>query len=245
VIYIVMGLLALNVVLGKSAASIDPQTAIATIGRQPGGDFLLWVILVGLVAYALWGVIRAVFDPFHKGNDRQGSLARAGYFLSAVGYAILALLTYNLIRGAQGAPQSGMQTQQFLAMLLSKGWGVALVGLIGLAVILAGLYEIKQGFEASFDKPFAARSMTRQEMRTAIALGQYGYIARGIVIALIGGLDFLAAYRSNASQPVGVNAALVSLLHQPYGVWVLAIIALGFIAFGLYSLMSSVWFRLK
>jgi hypothetical protein len=42
-----------------------------------------------------------------------------------------------------------------------------------------------------------------------------------------------------------MDAALATLLHQPYGIWLLGIVAVGLIAFGVYSLLSAAWFRLK
>ena len=88
-IYITMGLLAVQVALGKGGALASPQGAIAAIGKQPAGMVLLWVILVGIIAYAFWGVVRAVFDPLDKGHDTKGLLARFGFLVSAFGYAIL------------------------------------------------------------------------------------------------------------------------------------------------------------
>jgi hypothetical protein len=34
-------------------------------------------------------------------------------------------------------------------------------------------------------------------------------------------------------------------MHQPYGVVLLGIVAVGLMAFGLYSMLSAVWFRAK
>jgi hypothetical protein len=40
-----------------------------------------------------------------------------------------------------------------------------------------------------------------------------------------------------------MDTALTTLMHQPYGVWLLAVVAVGLIAFGFYSIMSGLWFR--
>jgi len=66
-----------------------------------------------------------------------------------------------------------------------------------------------------------------------------------VVFALVGVLIFLAAYHANPSQPVGMDAALATLMQQPYGIWLLGIVAAGLIAFGFYSLLSAVWFRFR
>jgi hypothetical protein len=244
-IYITMGLLALNVVFGKGGASIDQQSAIAAIGRQPAGLFLLWVVLIGLVSYSLWGVIRAVFDPLHKGQDLKGSLARVGFLFSAASYAILILPTYGFITGAGRTSQSGAQTQQSMASIMSTTWGLWLIGLIGLVVIAVGLYQIYQGFKNSFDKQFQIYAMTAKEVKVATQLGRFGTATRGFIFALVGGLLVVAAYHSNSSQAIGIGAALTALMRQPYGIWLLGIVAVGLVAFGIYSMLSAVWFRTK
>jgi hypothetical protein len=243
-IYIMMGLLALSVVLGKGGTLVDPQGAIAAIGRQPAGLFFLWVVLVGLISYALWGVIRAVFDPLRKGNDTKGVLARIGFLLSAASYSYLALYTYGLISGAGKSAQAGA-AQQSLASVMSAPWGRWLIGLIGLGIVIDGLYQITLGLDAKFDKQYKTYAMTAEEVRAATQLGRIGTAARGIVFTMVGGLILVAAVQANPNQPVGFGAALSTLLRQPYGIWLLGLVALGLVAFGLYSMLSAVWFRTK
>lgn len=244
-IYITMGLLALNVSLGKGGAPTDQQGAIAAIGRQPAGYILLWVVLFGLISYSLWGVIRAVFDPLHKGHDLKGLIARAGFLASAAGYAYLILPTYGYITGTRSSAQNGANTQHSVASIMSTPWGRWAIGIIGLIVIAVGMYQMYQGFNASFDKQFHTYAMTARQVRLATQLGRFGTAARGFVFALVGGSLCLAAYMSNSSQPIGFDAALSSLLRQPYGIWLLGIVAVGLIAFGVYSMLSAFWFRLK
>jgi len=244
-IYITMGLLALVVVFGKGGGPANQQGAIAVIGKQPAGMYFLWVVLIGLACYSLWGVIRAVFDPLHKGHGLKGWIVRIGYLFSAVSYAILVLPTLGFIRGTGSSAQSGAQTQQSLATIMSKPWGPWAIGLAGLMVVAVGLYQVYQGFNASFDKQFQTYSMTAKEIKWATQLGRLGTATRGIILAIIGGSLCLAAFHSNTSQPIGVDAALTTLQRQPYGFWLLGIAAVGLIAFGIFSMLSAVWFRLQ
>jgi hypothetical protein len=245
IIYVTMGLLALNVALGKGNAPVNQQSAIAAIGKQPAGLVLLWVILIGLVCYSLWGVIRAVMDPLHKGHDLKGLLTRFGFLISAAAYAYFIMPTYSSIKGADSTSQSGAQTQGIMASIMSKPGGHWLVGVVGLAVLAVGLYQIYQGFKNSFDKEFQTYTMSSEEKKVAKQMGRFGVATRGFIFAILGGLIMLAAYQSNSSQSVGIDAALNALLHQPYGVWLLGIAAIGLMAFGLYSMLSAAWFRLK
>ena len=114
---------------------------------------------------------------------------------------------------------------------------------MGLAVIAGGLYQVYKGFNDSFDRQFKTCAMTAKEVKWATQLGRFGTATRGLIFTIIGGLLFLSAYRSNSSQAVGIDTALATLLHQPYGIWLLGIAALGLIAFGMYSLLSAAWFR--
>lgn len=244
-IYVMMGLLALNVALGKGGTPASQQGAIQAIGRQPAGLVLLWIILIGLASYALWGVIRAVLDPLHKGHDMKGLMARAGYLFSAAGYAILIPSTFGYIAGSSTTSSSGSKSQGPMASIMATPWGPYALGLIGIAVIASGLYQVYQGINSSFDKQFEAYTMTPQQVKWAIQLGRFGTATRGLIFAVVGILLCVAAYQTNPSQPVGLDAALSAILHQPYGIWLLGIVAVGLVAFGAYSMMSAVWFRLK
>ncbi len=244
IIYITMGLLALKVVLGKGGVLASPQGAIATIGKQPGGLFLLWIVLLGLVCYALWGVVRAVFDPLHKGHDTKGLLARFGFLVSAFGYAIMVPPTYGYISGISKST-NGSQTQNSITSIMAMPWGRWAIGILGLAVLAGGLYQIYLGFTAGFDRQFRTYALSPKELKLATNVGRFGTSARGIVLAVVGGLISLEAYHANPSQPVGMDAALATLLRQPYGIWLLGIVAVGLIAFGFYSMLSALWFRLK
>jgi len=243
-IYIIMGLLAVQVALGKGGGLASQQDAIAAIGKQPAGLILLWVVLIGLISYAVWGVVRAVLDPLHKGHDIKGLVARFGFLVSAFGYAILVLPTYRSITGGSQTA-SGSQTQKFFTSIMAMPWGRWAIGILGLAVLAGGLYQIYLGFKAGFDRQFQIYALTAKEVKLATDVGRFGTAARGVVLAVVGGLISLAAYRANPGQAVGMDAALATLLHQPYGIWLLGIVAVGLIAFGINSLLSAAWFRLK
>src|SRR5512144_2217362 len=93
----VIGLLAFQVAVGSGGKLTDQQGAIAVLGNTPLGKILLYVMLLGLVGYALWGVIRAVVDPLHEGHNAKGIVHRVGYLVSGISYGLLAVATYGLI----------------------------------------------------------------------------------------------------------------------------------------------------
>jgi hypothetical protein len=242
-IYITMGLLAIQGALGKGKTPADQLGAIRTFSKLPFAQALLWIVLIGLISYALWGIIRAIMDPFHKGTDTKGLIARGGYLISAATYASFVLPTYQLISGARSS--SGGNQTHLISQIMSLPMGRIIVGVIGVAAIGAGLYQIYMGLKSKFEKQFKTYALNAEQYRTAIQIGRFGTIARGIVFAIVGFFIFLAAYYSNPGRAQGVDGALNYLAKQPYGLWLMGIVAAGLIAFGIYSLMTAAWFRFE
>ncbi len=55
VLYILIGLFAVQGALGDSHTPADQLGAIAAISKLPFGHLILWVVLIGLVSYSIWG----------------------------------------------------------------------------------------------------------------------------------------------------------------------------------------------
>src|SRR6187549_2618386 len=86
VLYIVVGILAVQVALGAGGETTDKGGALTAIGIQPFGTVLLVLTIIGLAGYSLWGFIRAIFDPFNRGTSPRGIAQRLGYVVSAITY---------------------------------------------------------------------------------------------------------------------------------------------------------------
>jgi hypothetical protein len=247
-VYAIIGLLALQVVLGGGGTLADPQGAIAATGKTPLGGIVLYAVLVGLVGYGLWGLIRAVLDPLHKGADIKGIAERVGYAVSGISYMLLAVATYGLIAGGATAARNGAQTaqtQKTAGTLLAQPWGAWVLALVAVIIMVVGLSQIYKGLQRTFDQQFTAYALNSSERKWITRLGQFGTAARGLVFTLVGVFLFLAAYNNDPSRAQGIDGVLTALLRQPAGPWLLGIVALGLIAFGLYSVMSGVWLRFK
>ncbi|HEY3288672.1 MAG TPA: DUF1206 domain-containing protein [Anaerolineae bacterium] len=247
-VYGVIGILALQVALGGSGTLTDPQGAIVAMGQTPFGGVVLYVVLLGLIGYGLWGLIRAAFDPLHRGTEPKGIVVRLGYAVSGISYLLLALSTYGLLTGGAAAARGGAQTaqtQQGTATILAQPGGVWVVVLAAAFIMAIGILQIYHGLHRKFDQQFTAYELNASQRKWITRMGQFGTAARGLVFALIGVFMFLAAYNHDPRLAQGFDGVLVSLLHQPYGHILIGFIALGLIAFGIYSIMSGIWLRLK
>ena len=243
VIYMLAGVLALRMALGRSSQEVSPTASIELIGHEPYGRTLLIGVVVGLAGYALWGMIRAVFDPLHKGRSPHALAQRIGYAISAVAYMGLLAAT---IRYATG-PESHMgRPFDWTAALLAKPAGAWIVAIVGVGWIVgAGLVQMVSGWRGTFEADLAIERMNRSERRLANRLGRFGIVARGAVFTVIGVLMVAAALHAGPRAGAGMGGALLEILRQPFGRTLLAAAAAGLIAFGAFSVLCARWMRIQ
>lgn len=246
IVYGLMGYLALQTAMNGQGRITDQRGALASIADKPFGKWVLIIVAIGLIGLFIWGLIRAFADPMHKGSDMKGLVARAGYLVSGLSYGALFAATVNLISpGGRSIPTTGGSTQQTAAGIMARPWGPTLIAIVGLVLIGVGVARIIDGYKANFHERLKSYQMTAEERRWAIRMGRFGYVALGVVFVITGFLAFLAGTQKNPGRVTGLDGALLFLAHQPYGQLLLAVVALGLIAFAIYSFMGAFWFRIR
>lgn len=234
IVYAIVGILAVQAALGTGGKTTDTKGALGAIAAQPFGKFLLVLLVIGLIGYVVWRFIQAIKDPEHKRNDSQSLARRIGSAISGLIYAGLALSAIRLIMGSGGGSSGASSQQDWTARLLSQPFGQWLVGLIGAFIVGFGFYQLYIAYKAKFRKEMKLREMSPTEETWATRLGRFGEAARGIVFIIIGFFLLQAARQSDASQVRGLDGALQALAQQPYGPWLLGIVALGLVAYGIH-----------
>jgi hypothetical protein len=242
VVYLIVGGLAVLAALGGGQTT-DSKGALLTILQQPFGDVLLGLVALGLVGYAIWRLVQAVMDTDHHGTDAKGLAIRGGLLVSAVTHTLLAFFALSLIfgwgTGGGGGGDGG--ARDWTAWLLQQPFGRWLVGLVGAAVVGAGIAHMVKGYKAHFEKYL---EMAPRTLDKASPICRFGLVARGVVFLIIGGFLLVAAWRFSSGDVVGLQGALQTLQQQPYGWILLGIVALGLFAFGVYSLIEARYRRI-
>lgn len=234
IVYAIVGILAVQAALGTGGKTTNAKGALGAIAAQPFGKFLLVLLVIGLIGYVVWRFIQAIKDPEHRGNDPQSLGRRIGSAISGLIYAGLAWTAIRLIMGSGGGGSGSSSQQDWTARLLSQPFGQWLVGLIGAFIIGFGFYQLYRAYKAKFRKEMKLREMSPTEETWATRLGRFGEAARGIVFIIIGFFLLQAARHSDASEVRGLDGALQALAQQPYGPWLLGIVALGLVAYGIH-----------
>jgi hypothetical protein len=244
VVYFVVGILALQVALGTGGQTTGTEGAVSSLARQPFGQVMLAIVAVGLLGYALWRYVQAWFDPEDAGDDAQGIGQRLAYVLSGTSYALLAFFAAQILLGSGGGGGGNEQTQDWTARLMSLPFGRWLVALIGLGIIGVGLYQMYYGYKSKFHDHLKLHEMSETEITWATRSGSFGYIARGVVYAIIGGFVITAAWQFDPEEVGGMGKALSELARQPYGPWLLGAVALGLIAYSLFAFVEARYRRI-
>jgi hypothetical protein len=242
IVYLIIGWLAVQLAIGAGGKTTDQRGALQTIYEQPYGKFLLALVVIGLLGFAIWCFLQAWFDTEGKGSDIKGIIGRIGYAVTGVTYAILAFGAFQLIAGtgtSSATKSTTSSTQDVTAQLLKHSWGVAMVVILGLIVIGVACYLFAKAYTAKFQRRLLLTGLSAQLRRGVIFLGRFGYAALGVVFSIIGIFLIVAAVQHNPHEAKGLDAALRTLIQQPFGPVLLGIVALGLIAYGVYSFVEA------
>ncbi|MCO1658166.1 DUF1206 domain-containing protein [Pseudonocardia humida] len=237
--HLLIGWLALQIAFGQGGEQANQNGAFQTISEQPFGKFLLWVLVVGFIAAALWRTEQAIWGYSYV-DDKKKQVRKKG--VSAAKAVLFVILAFLAGRTAMGSGGGGGQQQQATAGVLGLPGGQFLVGLAGLIVIGVGVYKIVRGWKTKFTEDMDLPS-DQKSRQLAIRTGQAGYIGRGVATAIVGVLVVLAAVRFNPGESAGLDAALKTLAQQPFGPYLLILVALGFICFGVFSFFDARYHR--
>lgn len=239
-IYLIVGVLAVEAALGRGGGPTNTQGALAVLLRVPLGRPLLAVVAVGLAGYALWRLLDALLDAEGEGHDAKGIVTRVGYAASALVYGALAWTAGRLASG--GVADRTNWAQAEAGRLLSAPGGRWLLAAAGVVMLAVGLYGLYSAWAAPFrDK----MDVPGGHANWVIWLGRIGSGARGIVFGLIGLYLLRAALSANAHQVRGIQGAQTGLQHQSGGPWLLLCVAAGLAAYGLFMLAEARYHRIR
>jgi hypothetical protein len=238
VMYIVIGWIALLLAFGKTSQQADRTGALHELSTTPFGAVALWILVIGFFGMALWRLCQAAFGGHGmKPSSRLMALAR-GVVYAVIGYGVL---RYTL---GEGSPQSSnQQAVDLTATLMRHPGGRIAVVIIGLAFIVGGVCVGYQAWRERFRKELRTGKMRPTTRRVVEWLGRVGGVARGIVFVTAGVFLVVAAAQARPGQAKGLDSSLRALAETPFGPWLLALVAIGLVMFGLFSCCEARWRR--
>lgn len=245
-VYGLVGVITVQGIVAGRRETPGTKEAMASLLDEPFGRVMVGLIALGLAAYAIWRFAQAGLDPGGDSADDGKALRvvkRIGFAISGVTYGALAFYAASRALGFGGGGDDGGR-RQLTARLMSIPAGRWLVGVIGVVVIGVGVQHFVRVWKASFMKHYDGEMSARQ--RTwARRIGRFGLAARGVAFGIIGALFIVAAWRYDPDEAKGLGGALATLAQQPYGPWLLGVVACGLVAYALYCGSRARWRRME
>lgn len=247
VVYSLVGILAVMAAFnwggGKTTGS---KGAFQTIASQPFGSVLLFLVGMGLVGYVIWRFVQVIYSPEHNDDGAQDIGRRAAYAVSGLIYGALAFTAFKIVFSGGSSSSSGSSgSSGQTASLLAQPFGQWLVGLAGAAAAGYGFYCIYKGIKTKFRKKLKLAEMSPTEEKWAIRIGRFGLIAKGIVSIITGYFFVQAARYSDPNKAKTTAGALEAIQEQPFGAFLMGIVALGLVAYGVHLLVQARYRRIS
>lgn len=238
IVFLIVGGFAILAALGGGTRPHGVSDALVTLLHKPFGAVLLWAMALGLACFAAWRFLQAFFDADQHGRRPYGLLRRGVLGVSGICYLALALATIAISAGMRRT----QSVSNWTGWLMDKPLGRVLVGIIAAVFIGMAIGLAVKAVRAEYQRKLDARARTREWV---IAVGSFGILTRASVFLLIGTFLAFAAYEGNSRDAMGLSGVLRTLQHQSYGGVLLAIAALGLLAFGCFEIMEAMMRRVR
>ncbi|GGM07243.1 membrane protein [Streptomyces fumigatiscleroticus] len=242
VIYLLVGVLALQIAFGDGKREADRSGALTEIAEKPFGAVLLWALGLGLVGMALWRLSEALFGAVgpegHTAKKRLLAAARSLF------YAFTAFSVLSFAAGSgSGGGSSDEQSRDVTAEVLRWPGGQWLVGVAGAAIVVTGVGIGARAVRRKYHDKMKLGQMGPRVRRLVDVTGIGGGAARGVVFAAAGAFAVRAAADYEPDKAKGLDDTLRSFADTPLGPWLLVLVAAGLVLFGVFSFAMARWRR--
>ena len=226
VVHLVIAWLAFRLAFGEAEGEASNTGALRQLAQTPIGLVLMWLVVV---AWPPWSSGRP-WPPSATPSTTDPNGSANGWARSADGHLRRPGVAATQI--AIGARTDSNTEQQVTSGLLGLPGGPILVGLVGVAIVGYGGWNIVKGLTGRYN----------EEIRTQLqgagkGLAVLGHVAKGIAFAVMGALFVWAAASYDPQKAGGLDAALNTIRSQPAGSLLLVIIAVGIACFGVWCFL--------
>lgn len=231
---VVAGISLLTIYRGGQAQGTS--SALGFLENTWWGAIMLFLILLGMVAYALWRAVDAIWDLEDYGTDGKGVVARVGMVTTGLVHLGIGILAFSLLFGGSDGG-GGSSIPRYVSTVMGWPGGRWIVGIGGLVIVGAGIYYMHKGWAETYHKHLMGNRFTAR-WNTAL---KAGVISQGVIVAVIGSLFVYAALTADPQEAGGVGKAFSWLSQQAYGRVITGAICLGLLGFALFCFVNAAY----
>ncbi len=244
-VYVLVGLMALLSFFGEANDDADEEKIFDVLLEIPFGEVLISIAILGLLGYVAWRVYEALADPYDFGNSLKGKAQRAGIGLSALGYVLIAVgATQILIKGGGGDSEGDQQL--LVSQVLGLPGGQIVVGLGGLVLGVTALVQFKYIYGGDYNKRMKYEQMPPWIVKATHITAWVGYIARSILLGVLGFFLVKAALQSDPDEVGDTDSAFDFL--GSFGIignLLFLAVAVGTMCYGIFMFLNGYYYSFE
>lgn len=232
------GILAASLVIAGARRSEEPtqKGAVALIADAPFGKVLLLILAVGLALFAAWELITVatedrseVMDWF----DHIGKLIGVGF------YAFLGFTAVQFVFFGGSGGGSGSMLNDVTSRVMQYPLGRIAISGVGVVLGAIAVRRASRVWSGDFSDSLDNSAMSETHRQTVSTLGRAGEAGRSLSFLLMGGFFVAAGWNNSSSDAKGLDRLLYSLTGSPLGRAAVLVVGVGFLAYGLFCIVSS------
>lgn len=243
ILYFLIGALAAAAAVGLGGGLTDRKGLLGVIAAAPFGNILLIAVIIGAVGYGLWSILRGLADVDGKGSDAKGWIIRLAFIGVGISYLLFAWWGWGVYTAAKSVNDNSSSPQTLSQRVLELPFGMWILAIIGLIIIGVGIFQIYKALTKKIMERLDLSSMSESKKNATINFGRFGYIARGVIFAVVGFFLTRAAWNYNPNEAKGVDDAMVTIGSQSFGSILLLAVASGLVCFGIFSMIEAFYRR--
>jgi len=230
---------------GKSEDE-SPQGVFKKIASLPSvaGAVILSVLLVGLLAYAIWRLFEAFTGAGSLPTDsklKSFFRHRLSPFISACVYLSYAAFCIRLLFSISSKPVC------FPACWRDSVWGTVLLALLGLAFLIAVITQLIPALTGSFRADMRTDRMARHPRsgRIFLGLGHVGFLGRAALFAALSALFWAYVFWPDRAENGGstISNSLDIFTGSTAGRVVLGLIGVCVLLYGIFAALNAYFKR--
>lgn len=240
-IYTAIGVIALLSFFKVRNGGADEGSMLALINDYVVGKIFIGIVLLGTLCYIVWRFYEAVTDPYGYGRHTSGIAKRIGICLSTIADIMIVNTAIRVLLGTAHIAMDGQprEEQEKVASLLSESWGNELVIVMGVLIVATAVMQLVYGVTKGYKERIDIDHLSRAVQVVTHGLAWTGYIARGIILGIIG--FFLAKAGIITSEKVVVNTdKAFDFIGDHVGHVYFILVALGTICYGIFMFILGI-----
>lgn len=235
ILYVSVGIVAILSFLKLKEGGADESSLLYFLNDYLAGKILIWLVLLGTLSYVIWRIYEAISDPYDYGKRIGGLAKRTGIALSTIADMFIAYSAIQVLLGignlrADGVPEA---ERDMVSNLLNESGGQGIVITAGAIVMIVAfvqfIYGITRGYKERLDIAHFG-SFTKNMIHF---LAWFGYLARGVIIGIIGFFIIKAGIMKNGQFIVNTDKSF-DFIGDHVGHLFFILFAVGTICYGIF-----------